>query len=128
MTEAAIMRAIMAEAPKHGARLFRNNVGQAWAGKLQQRSSTHTEAFCSAVIIDPYPVHFGLCEGSSDLIGWMPVHWDATILDAIFLAVEVKTPRGRVSKEQQAFIDAVNKAGGIAGVCRSVEDFVELIK
>lgn len=64
------------------------------------------------------PIRFGLCVGSSDLIG---------IHRGRFIAVEVKAKTGRVRPEQQRFIDAVNRAGGIAGVCRSVEDALALI-
>lgn len=38
------------------------------------------------------------------------------------LAIEVKTPTGRVSPEQKTFIEQVNKRGGLAFVARSVED------
>jgi hypothetical protein len=38
------------------------------------------------------------------------------------LAIEVKTPSGKVTQEQQQFIDRVNKEGGIAGVARSIAD------
>jgi hypothetical protein len=38
------------------------------------------------------------------------------------LAIEVKRPRGRVTPEQQQFIDMINEAGGLAFVARSVEE------
>lgn len=59
-------------------------------------------------------VRYGLCTGSSDLVG--------VAHDGVFLAVEVKTPTGRVSPSQTAFIAAVRRHGGRAGVARSVED------
>lgn len=62
---------------------------------------------------------FGLCVGSSDIIGIAP--------DGRFLAIEVKTPKGRPTTEQLRFIEAVKAAGGIAGIARSVEDALELI-
>ena len=37
-------------------------------------------------------------------------------------AIEVKAERGRVTPEQQRFIDVVREAGGVAGVARSVDD------
>jgi hypothetical protein len=40
---------------------------------------------------------------------------------AQFVAVEVKSERGRVSAEQTRFIEAVNQAGGCAGIARSVD-------
>lgn len=60
------------------------------------------------------PVRFGLCVGSSDLIGICP--------DGRFLAVEVKTATGRTSDAQDRFIAAVIAKGGRAGVARSAED------
>jgi hypothetical protein len=45
---------------------------------------------------------------------------------AVFLSVEVKTAKGRLRPEQKAWMDAVNKAGGIAVVERwKTEDGVE---
>lgn len=95
-SEGNLSRMIEIEASRLGHRLLRNNIG-----KLQDR--------------DGRWVSFGVGGvGGSDLIGWCR--------DGRFAAVEVKTPTGRVSAEQQAFIDAVNRAGGRAGVARSVED------
>lgn len=41
------------------------------------------------------------------------------------LAIEVKTKTGRVTPEQNAHIERVNAAGGVAFVARSVEDVIE---
>ena len=41
---------------------------------------------------------------------------------AVFAAVEVKTPRGRIKPEQQQFVDHIRGAGGIAGIARSVDE------
>ena len=71
------------------------------------------------------PVQFGLCKGSADLIGWKRVTVTPDMVGqqvAVFLSIEVKTPAGRVRPEQQQWLDAVQAAGGIAGVARSVED------
>lgn len=55
-------------------------------------------------------------KGVSDIIG---------IYDNKFLAIEVKGPKGKVSPDQQAFINRVKIEGGLAFVARSVEDVVE---
>lgn len=39
-----------------------------------------------------------------------------------FFAIEVKGPRGRVTKHQAQHLEAVQKAGGIAVVARSLDD------
>jgi hypothetical protein len=70
------------------------------------------------------PVQFGLCKGSADLIGWKRVTVTPDMVGqqvAVFLSIEVKTPTGRIRPEQQQWLDAVQSAGGIAGVARSVE-------
>ena len=62
---------------------------------------------------------YGLAVGSSDLIGWTAT--------GRFLAVEVKSAKGKATPEQLAFIEAVRAAGGVAGVVRSVDDLRELL-
>jgi len=39
----------------------------------------------------------------------------------------VKTPGGRVTPQQQAFIDAVNRAGGLGLVARSEQDLINAL-
>ena len=71
------------------------------------------------------PVSFGLAKGSADLIGWRTVTITPDMVGqqvAVFTSIEVKTATGRLRPEQQQWLDAVQAAGGIAGVARSVED------
>lgn len=63
-------------------------------------------------------VRYGLCVGSSDIIGLSP--------DGRFLAVEVKTDTGRATEAQLRFIAAVQAAGGRAGIARSAADAVAI--
>jgi hypothetical protein len=76
------------------------------------------------------PVQFGLCKGSADLIGWKQVTVTPEMVGttvAVFLSIEVKAPTGRIRTEQQAWLDTVQAAGGIAGVARSVEDALRIM-
>lgn len=114
MSESALMREIMLAVSKTGARVFRNNTAEGWAGK-----STVGRCMLGTTIsiVNPRRLHGGLCVGSSDLIGWTS--------DGRFLAIEVKTAKGRTAQEQVLFISAVRHAGGVAFVARSVEEALE---
>jgi len=86
------------------ARLFRNNTGalKDHSGRL---------------------VRYGLCTGSSDLIGWHTVTITPDMVGqsvAVFVAIEVKD-RARATPEQLRFIEVVRAAGGLAGVARTVD-------
>ena len=61
------------------------------------------------------PLAFGE-KGISDIIGCTP--------SGRFLAIEVKKPGGRVSPEQQEFINNVNRLGGIAILAFSLDDVI----
>jgi hypothetical protein len=70
-------------------------------------------------------VTFGLAKGSADLIGWRTVTITQAMVGtrlAIFTSIEVKTPTGRIRPEQQAWLETVQQAGGIAIIARSVPD------
>ena len=63
----------------------------------------------------PRYTRYGLAKGSSDIIG--------IVAPGIFLALEVKRPRGPgPNAEQQMFLDLVNRRGGVGRVVRSVDD------
>lgn len=103
--ELAVQNAIRIEHGSGPARLWRNNTGalKDAAGRL---------------------VRYGLCPGSSDLIGLRTriiTEADLGHRFAQFVAIEVKD-QGRLTPEQERFIAMVQQAGGLAGVARSPED------
>jgi hypothetical protein len=70
-------------------------------------------------------VTFGLAPGSADLIGWRSVTITPDMVGqtvAVFVSIEVKTATGRVSPAQHNWLAAVQAAGGLACIARSVED------
>ena len=76
------------------------------------------------------PVQFGLCKGSADLIGYRTITITPDMVGqqvAVFASIEVKTPTGRIRPEQQAWLETIQAAGGIAGVARSVEDALRIV-
>lgn len=101
-----------------GTRLFRNNVGLAWTGKVLARIRD------AMTIQNPRPVKFGLHVGSSDLIGWRSIEITQDMVGkkvAVFMAVECKFGKGRETKEQRNFREQVANAGGIAIVERKTK-------
>ena len=108
VNETPIMKKIQIALARMGARCWRNNVGCL---------EDHTGNF----------VQFGLCTGSSDLIGYIPLSGKA-----VFLAVEVKAPGAKTNpkrlQEQRDFIAAVNNAGGIGFFAESVKEAERKLK
>ena len=106
MSEQQIQQEIRIACSRGQTRLFRKN-----CGVLRDRRGV--------------PVSYGLQPGSADLIGWRTVTITPEMVGqqvAVFLSIEVKTATGRLRPEQRQWLDAVQSAGGIAGVARSVED------
>ena len=66
------------------------------------------------------PQRFGLCVGSSDLIGIRN--------DGKFIAVEAKGPKGRATEEQVHFVELVRRQGGLSGFARSVEQAERIVE
>lgn len=95
------------------ARLFRNQVGS---------------------LPDPRTgrlVQFGLAKGSADLIGWRTITITPEMVGqriAVFTSLEIKTPTGRLAPAQRHWLQAVEQAGGIAGVARSVTDALKIVE
>jgi hypothetical protein len=93
-----------------GVTTFRNNVGV-------------------AQFPDGSRVEYGLCPGSSDLIGWTPVTITPEMVGrtiAVFTAIEVKQPGKYPSANQRIFLANVTRAGGISGIARSPEDALNI--
>lgn len=100
MKESDIQRLIMLALSEAGCLIWRNNTGV-----LKNAAGI--------------PIKFGLCVGSSDLIGIAP--------GGRFLAVEIKTPTGKPTPEQTRFLEAVRARGGIAGIARSPAEALALL-
>ena len=117
MKEQNLYKAIQANHSRYGV-LFRNNTGVAYQGKRAVYNNRQ-------VITDLRPISFGLCVGSSDLIGWTEIIVTPDMVGekiAIFTAVEVKNEKGRATKEQIKFLQAVKNAGGIARLTRFIDN------
>lgn len=95
MKEIDILWLCKAEAEKFGAYVWRNNTGGTYDA---------TGRF----------IRYGLCVGSSDLLGILP--------DGRFLAIEVKMPNKKPTKEQVKFLNWIKEKGGVAFVASSPED------
>ena len=107
MNETDIVKEIQVGLGKlRSVRLFRNNVG------LYRNPNGQV-------------VRFGLCTGSSDLVGWTTVKITPQMIGrdvAIFTCCEVKKPKEKPTPEQEAFISVVQSAGGIAFVAHSLDE------
>ena len=106
-------------------RLFRNNVGTGWTGEIVTRSASQI------TLKNPRPLHAGLFRGSADLIGWRSLRitpHDIGRRVAVLVSLEVKTPRGRPTAEQENWFEQVARAGGIAAVVRSVEESLKVLE
>lgn len=99
-SEAQILQECRIEASRLGAVIFRNNTG-----KFQDKTGRW--------------VQFGLCVGSSDLIG---------IYKGLFLALEIKKPGGTIRPEQKQFIELINKNGGIAAIVYDASEIAILLR
>ena len=112
MNEQELQQRIRLELGKGPVRLWRNNVGalRDERGRL---------------------VTYGLCKGSSDLIGLRqvvigPEHLGQTL--AVFTAIEVKAPGGRLREEQRSFLSVVERFGGYGGVAMSTAEAARVLK
>ena len=59
-------------------------------------------------------------KGVSDILGILP--------SGLLLSIEVKSATGRLTMEQKAFLNRVNKFGGLAFMARSLEQVKEIMK
>ena len=121
MNETSLGKRICLMASQLGHRIFRSNVGEGWIGKAVFFSKpAKVEVYPGDVIIRKAKrIHFGLCNGQGDYIGFSKT--------GKFISIELKTETGKIREEQILFAEAVNKAGGIAGIIRTEEEGFELL-
>ena len=106
-TEAEILRAIIQLLHRHP------RVAQCWrqnSGTFQERNRDGSVRYIRA----------NTQKGMSDIMG--------ILKDGRTLAIEVKSRTGRMRPGQEEFLQTIRSAGGVAGVCRSVEDAVRLLE
>jgi hypothetical protein len=131
MKESNVWKTIMLAAGKAGnVRLFRNNTGQAWQGTKKQFINEGGRR--KLILTDPRPIDAGLCEGSSDLIGWVEVTITPEMVGqtvAVFTAIEAKqSTTSEVSEKQLNFLTVIKKMGGIAGLATSPAEALRLLR
>jgi hypothetical protein len=115
MKESEFQKRVMLELSANGDTVFRNHVGMGVFGKIDRNPH-------GVYVHQGRVLQCGLHQGSGDLIGWRPVTVTQDMVGktvAVFLSVEVKTANGRLRPEQKAWMEAVNKAGGIAVIERA---------
>lgn len=123
--ETALRNAVTLAASGLGVRLFRNNVGLGWVGRLIGGVKAGRVTLAEA-----RPLHAGLCKGSHDLIGLRPVVVTPEMVGrtvAVFVSIELKTGDVTVTTEQEDFGAMVQGCGGIVGVARSVDDALAIL-
>lgn len=102
MRESDLLRDVRLALAAEGVIAWRNNVGV----------SRHTDGSAT---------RYGLCVGSSDVIGVLPP-------SGRFIALELKVGRGKTTREQDMFLALVRQSGGFAAVVRSVDDAVAAVR
>jgi hypothetical protein len=105
-SEAEILKAIMQLLKRHP------KVAMSWrqnSGTFQERNRDGSVRYIRA----------NTQRGMSDIMG--------TLKDGRTLAIEVKSRTGRMRPGQEEFLQQIRDAGGVAGVCRSVEDAQKLL-
>jgi hypothetical protein len=105
-SEAQILRAIMALLRHHPkvASYWRQN-----SGTFAERNRDGSVRYIRA----------NTAKGMSDIMG--------VLKDGRTLAIEVKSRTGRMRPGQEEFLQTIRQAGGVAGVCRSVDDARRLL-
>lgn len=138
MTEQQIQQQIRLALGRGDVRLWRNNVGKGWQGgglfpgqpvrPITKKELPFARLKLRAgdlVLRNPRRINFGLCEGSSDLIGLSSFVITPEMVGqhlAVFTSLEVKSKTGRPTKEQKNYLALVQKMGGVAALVRSVEE------
>ncbi|WP_417842003.1 VRR-NUC domain-containing protein [Terasakiella sp.] len=105
---------------------FRANVGQAWTGSECIRLPNG-----DMLIKQPRPFSTGLPAGFSDLFGQRPTLITPEMVGrtaGLFCGLEIKGPKGRLTQPQRNFINAVNDNGGRAGVARTPDEALAIVR
>lgn len=105
-------------------KLFRNNVGHGWqgadftirGGRLVGGVARNTA--------------FGLAVDSHDIIGLKAITITPDMVGRtvpVFVSIEAKVGRDRLTAGQRSFLDMIKGCGGLTGVARCVEDAEDIL-
>lgn len=106
------------------ARLFRNQRGLMWAGKVVDRTPI------TVTLAQPRQLECGLTNGAADLIGLTTITITPEMVGqtvAVFTSGEVKQPGVKVPDHQTNWHEFVLRMGGRSAILRSPEDAVRLV-
>ena len=112
MLEKSLAAKLRLAAPKHDARLFRNQVG-------------------TYKLVDGRYLTSGLGTGSPDLIGWKTVPITSAMVGtkiAVFVGLELKSAGKEPSDEQIQWLRQIVGSGGIAGYVSTEEQGIAFLK
>lgn len=129
MSEKHLLNAVSIYFTELGGRIFRNNIGMAYAGRgkpyrAQMPVSVRIEPG-DVVLRQAVPIKYGLHVGSGDSIGWRPVVITPEMVGttiAQFCSVESKYGSTATTPEQKNWCDVVNRAGGYAKIIHSIDE------
>ena len=130
----ALTNQIRAATSKIGARLFPMTIGKFWGpftrGIQFKDTRTITVNPGDVLIRRGHMVSIGT-KGMSDLLGSSPLkiteeHFGMTL--PILTAVEVKAGKDQLRPGQPEFLKFVTDLGGRAGIARTVEDAVRIVR
>jgi len=130
MAETNLMRRLQMTASTLKSRLFRQNSGMGWAGKVERGFPGKRVVLGAGdvVVRSARPFHAGH-DGISDLGGWTQVVITPAMVGstvAVYTQVEVKD--GAVPTEDQLkWIAAVNRAGGLAGIAHDDDELKSIL-
>lgn len=128
-SEHSIQNAIRLALSEAGILNFRVNVGTGWTGSRVSRTTLRGQPV--AIIENPRPFSTGLPEGFSDILAAVQVEITPDMIGktlAVFAVVEVKSSTGRATAQQKKFIETISNAGGLAGIARSADDAMKIVK
>ena len=109
----------------HNLYIMRANVGTGWIGDFVKNADD------SITIYKPRRFQTGLPAGFPDLFGYKSLIITPEMIGktiAQFAFVEVKTPKGKASKEQKEMHKQLIEAGAIGGIARSAEEAIKLLR
>lgn len=115
--------------------VFRGNVGVGWQGTGKPFQPPHPMTVHvnpgDVVLRQARPFNTGLPPGFSDLFGFVPVTITPDMVGqtlAVFTAIECKSAAGKARERQAAFLQAVNDNGGRAGIARTPDDALRIVR